>query len=219
MPRHRAIRPAKVPRRVSSPHQAGVVIDKAAIDYIDPDLAPLGPIEKVPDSTMNGLGLTSVYQSEPQKIVSMQMPMHVHKRAGEWMDDKLGRKSPIKVAGQDTGYQQRPGEGKWLKNLIDKHNRKLKKDFRKVEFDNANIYIYALEHPNLLNKEGECLVTVHTIGKGVNSIKVLMSAELADVITNEIAALQNMIDKKYLTVNKIEVIRSYKIPYNEAKDA
>jgi hypothetical protein len=218
MPRARIIRPAKIPQKTkASGYQSqylGTLTDKAAIDF-SPELNPLGPIEQVPDETMADIGLTSVYQSEPQKIVSMQMPMHVHKRAGKFMDGILGKAAAIKVGGYNTGLNQRPGEGKWLRNLIDKHNRKLKKDFRKVEFDKSNIYIYSLEHPDLIDREsGECLVTMHTIGRGVNSIKIMLEAELADTLTQEMAALQNMIDQKRITVNKIEVMRSYKMPYN-----
>ena len=216
MPRARIIRPAKIPNKPKSEitRSAGNLIDAASI--YAPDLASIGPIEKVSDDTMKDMGLTPVYQSEPQKIVSMVMPMHVHKRAGKWMDNLLGEASPIKLGGRSLDMKQRPGEGKWIKNLIDKHNRKLKKDFKKVEFDNASIYIYALEHPDLIDQEsGECLVTMHTIGRGVNSIKIMLMAELPDAITNEMAALQNMIDKKVITVNKIDVIRSYKMPYNE----
>lgn len=218
MGRARIIRPAKIPQKTKAsgynPQQPGVLPDQAAIDF-SPELNPIGPIEKVPDEKMEDMGLTSVYQSEPQRIVSMMMPMHVHKRAGKWLDGILGQPAAIKVGGRNMGMEQRPGEGKWIKNLIDKHNRKLKKDFRKVEFDNNNVYIYALEHPDLIDKEsGECLVTMHTIGKGVNSIKIMLSAELSDTLTKEMASLQNMIDKKYITVKNIEVMRSYKIPYN-----
>ena len=222
MAKARFIRPAKIPQRNTASGYEPTYTDyspqfysgEAALNY-NPELAPVGPIEKVPDEKMNDLGLTSVYQSDPQKIVSMKMPMHVHKRAGKWLDNLLGKPTPIKLAKQNMNMEQRPGEGKWLKNLIDKHNRKLKKDFRKVEFDNTNVYIYVLEHSDLIDKESnECLITMHTIGKSVNSIKIMLSAEVRDTLTKEISSLQNMIDKKYITVNKIEVITAYKIPYN-----
>ena len=84
------------------------------------------------------------------------------------------------MGGVPTGESRRPGERKYLKNVTDVHNRRMKKAFKKVQFDDNKLYIFALIHDDLYAEMHKSkIVTCQTIGRGVNGLQMIIERSSA----------------------------------------
>lgn len=169
-------------------------------------VAPIGAINNVSEDTLKEIGITPPSQAEALKTIDNKTPIRFHKQVGALFDKHLGEPH----MGASGSVKMRVGEGKLLKNLIDAHNRKIKKYQRKNKFEPENIYIFVVKHDKeaAYRNNGEHIVTVHTIGAGVNGAKIVMSKEADNVISEEIMYIQTRIDQKYIKADKIIVIKS-----------
>lgn len=169
-------------------------------------VAPIGSIDNVSEDKLKEMGITPPSQAEALKTIDNKTPIRFHKHVGALFDKHLGEPH----MGANGSAKMRVGEGKLLKNLIDAHNRKLKKYQRKNKFEPENIYIFVAKHDKepIYRNNDEYIVTVHTIGAGVNGAKIVMSKETDNVISEEIMYIQTRIDQKYIKADKIIVIKS-----------
>ena len=169
-------------------------------------VAPIGNIENVSEEKLKEIGLTPPSQATSIKTIDNKTPLRFHKTVGILFDNFLGVPNV-----PDSGRaKMRTGEGKLIKNLIDNHNRKLKKYQRKNKFDDNNAYIFVVKHENSpVSKEGDnCVVTIHTICAGANGAKIVTLGNVDDVISDEIMHIQRLVDQKYVTANKVIVLKN-----------
>lgn len=168
---------------------------------------PMGPVEQIQDKTFSELGITPPSQVDSQKMVTMQVPFRVHERVGKWLDKVLGPSIPIKLGGVPTGEFRRPGERKYIKNITDVHNRRMKKVFKKIDFDDSKLYIFALIHDDLYAEMHKSkIVTCQTIGRGVNGLQMIIERDLQPLIDQYKIVFEEMMQQKYIEETSVSII-------------
>ncbi len=169
------------------------------------EVVPIGPLDNLSDKKMADLRLVPTRQIEPLALVPSGMPILVHQNVQSWLDSKLGP-----AFFRANMEPQRRGEPKLIRNIIDAHNRWIKKSLIRKGHAFSQDTAYICVH--LGRGEFEDICTIQTIGRGINAIQVIMINDIWKGVDYVIKQVQATVKQKYIDIATIELISEVPLP-------